>query len=871
MSTAQDSGRVYALLADGTTVEIREAGPEDFDAVLAMHEAMAPDNIYLRFFSYSPRSAETEARRICRDHDPDKPGSASLLALREGELVGVASYAGLIGHPRQAEVAFAVADHMHHKGIATLLLEHLVSLARSRQITEFTAETLTENTAMLKVFADAGLPVQRHYADEVFELTFPLPRDDGTALDIYLRAVAERESSADVASLRHIFAPESVVVIGASRRRDAIGRVIVENIRGGGYAGRLYTVNPRARQIDGDRCLASALDLPEPADLAVIAVPAPAVLGVAGQCGQRGVRSLVVITSGLDAAACADLLAVCRRHGMRLVGPDCFGVAVPGIGLDATFGASRPRPGVAGVMSQSGGIGIALAGQLSRLGVGISSFASVGSKLDVSGNDMLMWWEHDDATMLAVLYLESFGNPRKFARTARRVGATLPVLTVHAASNRQGSAADQALFEQAGVIATGSVGELTETAALLATQPVPAGRTVAIVSNAGGAGMLAADACTELGLTVHQPRGLTRRRLRTLLPGGTVTGPVDTTAAVSGEDFRRCLELLAADDGVDAMIALVLPTGATGDLITAIQDADVGVPLAAVALDQVEAVRLMPRSAGGQIPVYDVPEAAAVALAHAARYGAWRTGPHGQVPSLPDLRAADARALVTSFLHRDPSGGWLPSGQTADLLHCYGIRLVDAEPVGSEDEAVRAAAAVSGPVVLKAEMPGLVPGTDASAVELDLHTEAEVRAAYRRLADRFGRRLSKVLVQRMVTGGTEVKIGVTDDRVFGPLVVLGPGDHAARLTPLTDTNADALIRSIDASPRLLGQRGVPATDLDTLRELLLRVSRLADDLPEVTELDLSPVIARPHGVFAMDARIKVTPCPPQDPFLRRLR
>jgi acyl-CoA synthetase (NDP forming)/GNAT superfamily N-acetyltransferase len=834
MNTAQDTGLVYALLADGTTVEIREARPEDVDAVLAMHEAMAPDNIYLRFFSYSRRSAKTEARRICRN---PAPGNAALLALRDGELVGVACYARLIVNPAQAEVAFAVADHMHHKGIATLLLEHLVSLARSRNITTFTADTLTENAAMLKVFADAGLPVQRQFAGEVFELTFPLPRDeDGTALDTYLSAVAERESSADVASLRHVFAPESVVVIGASRRREAIGRVIVENIRGGGYAGRLYTVNPRARQIDGERCLDSVLDLPEPADLAVIAVPAPAVLGVAEQCGQRGVRSLVVITSGLDAAACADLLAVCRRHGMRLVGPDCFGVAVPGIGLDATFAASRLRPGVAGIMSQSGGVGVALASQLSRLGVGISSFASVGSKLDVSGNDMLMWWEHDDVTRLAVLYLESFGNPRKFARTARRVGAKMPVLTVSAGH----SATDQALFEQAGVIATGNFGELTETAALLAAQPVPAGRTVAIVSNVGGAGLLAAGACTELGLTVHQPHGLTRRRLRTLLPGGMVAGPVDTTAAISAEDFRRCLELLAADDGVDAMIALVQPTGANGDLMTAIQDADIHVPLAAVALDQAETVRLLPRPASsgadGQIPVYDIPQAAAAALAHAARYGAWRAEPHGQVPSFPDLRAADARALVTGFLHREPGGGWLPPDKTADLLHCYGIWLVDAEPAGSEDEAVRPAAAVSGPVVLKAEMPGLVPGT-------------------------------------------EMRIGVTDDRVFGPLVVFGLGGaatdvlagQAARLTPVTDTDADALIRSIDASPRLLGQRGVPATHLDTLRELLLRVSRLADDLPEVTELDLSPVIARPHRVFAMNARIKLAPCLPQDPFLRRLR
>jgi acyl-CoA synthetase (NDP forming) len=320
------------------------------------------------------------------------------------------------------------------------------------------------------------------------------------------------------------------------------------------------------------------------------------------------------------------------------------------------------------------------------------------------------------------------------------------------------------------------------------------------------------------------------------------------------------------------MIVLVQPTGATGDLITAIQDADIRVPLAAVALDQAETVRLMPRSAGdGQIPVYDVPDAAAAALAHAARYGAWRTEPHGQVPSFPDVRAADARALVTGFLHHEPGGGWLPPDTTADLLHCYGIWLVDAEPASSEDEAVKAAGAVSGPVVLKAEVPGLAPETGADAVELDLHTEAEVRAAYRRLADRFGHRLSRVLVRPMVTGGTEMKIGVTDDQVFGPLVTFGSSEHAARLTPLTDTDADALIRSVRAAPPLLGQRGVPVTDLETLRELLLRVSRLADDLPEVSELDLSPVIARPHGVFAMDARIKVAPCPPQDPFLRRLR
>ena len=815
MSMTQAAGQAYALLADGTTVEIRPADPADFDAVKAMHEAMSPDNTYLRFFNLSRLAAETEAKRICRD---SQPGRVALLALAAGKVVGCASYdtlSGPAGPGTTAEVAFAVADRMHHRGIATLLLEHLVSFAGTHQISAFTAETLSENTPMLKVFADAGLPVQRHYEDGVVEMTFPLPSEgDGIALDSYLNAVAERERHADAASLRHVLAPESVVVIGASRQRGTVGQAILDNIRTAGYAGRLYVVNPRARQVSGEHCLSSVLDLPEPADLGVIAVPAAAVLDVAEQCGQRGVRSLVVITSGLDAAACADLLAVCRRHGMRLIGPDCFGVAVPGIGLDATFAARHPQPGSVGLVMQSGGLGVALVDHLSRLGIGISSFASVGTKLDVSSNDLLMWWGQDGVTKLAVLYIESFGNPRKFARTARQVGASMPVLAVEAG---RPDARREALFEQAGVIATHTFGDLVETTALLASQPVPAGRTIAIVSNMGGAGLLAADACADLGLTVHRPHGLTSRRLRALIPDtGAAGGPVDTTAAISAESFRQCLELLAADDEVDAMIALVLPTAATGDLVTAIQRADVRVPLAAVVLDQPDSVRLLPRTDGaGQIPAYEYPEAAAAAMARAARYGAWRIEPRGQVPSFPDISAEDARALVRGFLRATPDGGWMPPDQTAELLGCYGVPLAEPTSTDTEDEA----------------------------------------------------------------DGTEVIIGVTDDHVFGPLVVFGLGgaateiraDHSARLTPLTDTDADQLIGSIRSAPLLSGRRGQPTADLGALRNLLLRVSRLADDLPEVTELGLNPVIARPDGAFVVDARIKVTPVQRQDPFLRKLR
>jgi acyl-CoA synthetase (NDP forming)/GNAT superfamily N-acetyltransferase len=886
MSMAQAAGKTYALLADGSMIEIRPAGPADFDAVKAMHEAMSPDNTYMRFFNFSRNAAETEARRICRE---PRPGHAALLALSAGQVAGVASYdtAGEPAAPHNvAEVAFAVADRMHHRGIATLLLEHLVSLARSQQVSVFTAQTLPENIPMLKVFAGAGLPVQRHYEDGVMELTIPLPsQGGGTALDSYLNAVAERERSAEVASLRHVLAPESVVVIGASRRRGTVGRAILDNIRTGGYSGRLYVVNPRARQIGGEHCLAKPSDLPEPADMAVIAVPAAAVLDVAQQCGQRGVRSLVVITSGLDAAACADLLAVCRRYGMRLVGPNCFGVAVPGIGLDATFAARHPQPGAAGLVMQSGGLGFAMVDQLSRLGIGISSFASVGNKLDVSSNDMLMWWEHDGVTKLAVLYIEAFGNPRKFARTARRVGASMPILAVQAArSGAEEGGRARALFEQAGIITAPGFGALVETTTLLATQPVPEGETVAIVSNVGSAGALAADACTALGLTVHRPHGLTSRRLRTLVPdNGAVGGPIDTTVAISAEGYRQCLELLAADDEVDALIALALPTAATGDLVAAIQQAQVGVPIAAVVLNQPDSVRLIPHTADDgstvQIPAYGYPEAAAGAVARAARYGAWRTEPRGQVPSFPDVRTEDAHTLVRGFLHATLGGGWMPPDKTAELLRCYGVPLAELTPARSEEDAVRAFAAAARPVVLKADVPGLAHKTEAGAVELDLRTQADVRSAYRRLSDRFGERMSQVLVQRMIAGGTEVAVGVADDRMFGSLVVFGLGgvatdvlaDHAARLTPLTDTDADKLIHSIRSAPLLLGQRGGVAVDLVALRDLLLRTSRLADDLPEVTELDLNPVIARPDGVFVVDARINVRPYQPQDPFLRKLR
>ncbi len=890
MTALAEAGRSYALLADGTTLTIRPAGPGDYGHVKRLHEAMSPENLYFRFFSASRAAAGQEARRVCREAGPDH---GALLGLLGDELAGVTSYELTTGL-QVAEIALAVADGMHGRGIATLLLEHLVSLARASGVNLFTAAVLPGNSAVLQVLADAGLSVRRRYGNGTVELSIPIPQNAALGeASAYLDAVAGREERANVASLEPLLAPRSAVVIGPGRRPGSIGRTILLNIRGAGFAGALYAVSAHVGDIEGIPCVPSVAALPEAPDLAVVAVPAARVLDVAHECGKRGARSLVVITSGLNPAQESGLLEASRRGGMRLVGPNCFGVAVPGIGLEATFAVRHPSPGKTGLVVQSGGVGAALVEQFSRLGIGTSSFASVGDMLDVSGNDMLMWWEADNTTELAVLYLESFGEPRRFARTARRVSTKIPLLTVHAGRSAPGQRAAashtaaaaaplitrQALFEQAGIIATTSFGELLDAAALIASQPVPAGSVVSIVSNGGGAGVLAADACAEAGLAVATTGPETRNRLREVLPAGSALGgPVDTTAAVTPEAFREALHIAAGEDGVHALIALVVQH-APVNLIPVLTAGRLPVPVAAVVLDQPEAVRLLHGSGTGPaVPAYAYPEAAARALARAARYGSWRSRPAGTVPEIADLRVADARSIVGSFLARMPGGGWLSAREADDLLRCYGIPMVEFRRAGDADAAVNAAADLGGRVVIKADVPGLLHKTGAGAVELDLRGADEVRGAMSRLQDKFAGRLSGVLVEPMITGGIETIVGVVQEPVFGPVVVFGLGgvatetlgDHVARLAPLTSADADDLIHSIRAAPALLGHRGQPAADIAALRDTLLRVSQLADHLPQIAELDLNPVIAGPDGVTAVDARIRVTSHRMADPYLRQL-
>ncbi|WP_405905367.1 MULTISPECIES: GNAT family N-acetyltransferase [unclassified Streptomyces] len=897
--TDDERGRptVHALLSDGTTTRIRPVGPGDHEQLQGLYEEMSPENLRLRFFAASRRSAAMAADRACA---PPRPGYRALLAETKGQVIGLAEYEAGEDDAESAEISIAVAEGLHHRGVGTLLVEHLVSAARAGGITSFTADALAENHEVLQLFADLGLRTARHFEGPEVRCTIELAEDE-----TYLSAVETRGRAADVASLEPLLRPDAVAVVGAGRRPGSVGRAILHHLRQGGFTRRLFAVNPSVTSILGVPSYPSVGALPRTPDLAVVAVPAAAVPATAEECGKAGVRALLVVSAGLDGAQAQALMVACRTYGMRLVGPNCLGISNtdPEFSLDATFAADHPRPGTAGVAVQSGGVGIALLDGLSRLGIGVSSFASLGDKYDVSGNDMLQWWEGDERTDLALLHLESFGNPRAFSRTARRVTRRMPVLTVdagrtdagrRAAASHTAAAATrtmtrEALFSQAGITATRSVGELLETAALLHSQPLPAGSRVAIVTNAGGAGVLAADACAEAGLVLPPLTPELIGDLLAVMPDGAAAGnPVDASAAVTEEQLRSCVDRILRHPGIDAVLLALVPTAvaaATGDdLVRALTDGPGRRPrsLAVIRLEQDLPVKLLPARDGGAIPSYAEPGAAARALAHAARRAAWLSRPPGTIPDLAGVDTPRAHTVAETYLAAHPDGGWLDPRTCAELLACYGIPQLPWAWAETENDAVIAAERLRGPddrVVMKAHWPGLLHKTEQHAVYLDLQGDSQVRAAFRDFETRFAGLMTGVVVQPLAARGTELFAGVVQDEVFGPLVLFGLGgtatevlaDHAARLAPLTDHDVHDLITAPRCAPLLFGAHGSGPVDLAGLEQLLLRLSRMATDLPQLAEADFNPVLATPGAVIVLDARVRLLPRRPQDPYLRRLR
>ncbi|MEV8098528.1 GNAT family N-acetyltransferase [Kitasatospora sp. NPDC085879] len=891
-----------ALLTDGTTVLVRPVEAGDRAAVLELHEhGMSDTSRRMRFLGASRVAPQMVADRLC---GPGRSGVLALGAWADGRLVGEADCEATAPGSGSAELAMAVADAWHHRGVGTLLVEHLVHAARKRGIREFVADTLAGNRSVHRVFSDLGLPVHRHLDHGEIRVRVPLDEDD----EGYLRAVDERGRTADLASLAALLRPRTVAVVGASRRTGSVGRTILLKIRRGGFTGPLWAVNPHTGVIAGEPAYPGIAELPGVPDLAVLAVPPAAVPGAAEDCGRAGTKALVVLTSGLDAAQARRLMHSCRRHSMRLVGPNSLGIAQtdPQIRLDAEFGGAFPLPGTAGVAVQSGGVGIALLERLAWLGIGVSTFVSLGDKYDVSGNDLLQWWESDGRTDLALLHLESFGSPRAFARTARRVTRTLPVLTVDAGrsdAGRRGAASHTAaaatptvtretLFRQAGITAAHSVAELVEAAALLHTQPLPDGRgRVAVVSNAGGIGILAADACAEAGLQLPPLPADTVAELRDLLPAGAGTAnPVDTTAAVGPAELRACLDALARADTVDALLVCLVPTALVQD------DADQPLhallhgpgrrhlPVAAVLLDQEVPVQYRTCADGGRLPSYADPAAAARALAHARDRARWLAEPPSAPAAPPAADTDRARRLIDAFLTTHPDGGWLDPETAADLLDCYRLPLTASIRARSEHEAVLAGRTLrplghEGRVAAKAYWPGQVHKSAEGAVRLGIGSDTDARECYRDFRARFGDRMAGLVVQPMAAPGLELLVGAVQDEVFGPLVLLGLGgtatdvlgDRTARLAPLTERDVETMPADLRAAPLILGRPGAPETDLAALRRVLAGVSALAWDQPQAVEVDLNPLIARPDGVVCVDARIRVEPRPSFDPYLRRLR
>lgn len=889
------------VLSDGGTARIRPSRPDDEPALLALYGRLSDESIYLRFFSPVPRPTAVQLERITSIDYVDH--MVLVVELRD-EILAVARYDRI--EADAAEVAFAVADDQQRRGLATMLLEHLAGIARANGISTFWADTLPGNSKMLNVFSDAGWKAESHFEHGTVRVRFAIAPTPAS-----LGVVAARESRAESASIARLLAPRSIAVIGASRRPGKIGHELFRNLLEYGFEGPVYPVHETAASVAGVRAYPSVLDVPDAVDLAVVVVPAAEVPEIARQCAAKGVLGMVVISAGFaevgpeGKAAERELVASARRNGMRIIGPNCFGVlnTADGVRMNATFAPGRPVAGNVAFLSQSGGLGIEIMSRAGDLGIGISQFISVGNKADVSGNDLLQYWADDTQTEVILLYLESFGNPAKFARLARNVARTKPIVAVKSGRTAAGSRAASshtaalaapdvavdALFRQAGVIRVDTLDELLSTAMVLAHQPLPQGRRVAIVSNAGGPGILAADACAGARLEVAELDATAQDALRKIaVSDASVRNPVDLVAGATAAQYEEALRIVLADAAIDAVLVIFVPPLVTSaeDVARAIvraSDAAGDKPIVSCFLGQSGVPDALRGTDGRRtIPSYAFPESAAHALARGADLADWRRRPPGHVPTLDDTDVPRARALVADALAAAPKGAWLGPVAATGVLECFGIPVLAVREVADAEAAGRAARELGFPVVLKASAPGLVHKSDVGGVALGLRDEQSVIDAFGAMSKSVGAAMTGAIVQPMVGGGAgvEVLVGITHDPSFGPLVLFGLGgitaellaDRALRLVPVTDQDASELVRSLRGSQLFFGYRGRAPVDVAALEDLILRVGALADEIPEIAEMDLNPVVASEEGVVAIDVKIRVVSPGARMPVdMRRMR
>ncbi len=865
------------ILRDGGTLRLQPPIASDADAVLDLLAGLSERSLYLRFHG----TPTVRSQLVEPFLDPDWLDRGALIGSLADEagarhIVALASYARL-RDPLAAEVAFVVADAHQGRGIGTRLLEQLAARAAGVGIERFVAEVVPENRPMLHVFEDAGFEVSRMLESGTVEVEFPIePTEE------YLAHVDERDHLAVVASLRPFFAASSLVVVGASTRKDSIGGLLFRNVLAAEFTGAAYPVNRSGESVGGVKGYASVDELPETPDLAVICLPGAHVLPAAEAVLRRGVPALCVISAGFAETGREGLererklVELVRSHGARLIGPNCLGLAVAAQRLNATFGPRALPPGTIGFSSQSGALGLALLETAKARNLGLSAFVSIGNKADVSSNDLLEYWEDDPETNLILLYLESFGNPRRFGRIARRVARRKPILAMKSGTTSSGAraasshtaalagseAAVDALFQQAGVLRAETLEELIDAAALLSTQPLPAGRRVAVLTNAGGLGILAADACDAEGLALTELSAATTERLAHFLPAeASLANPVDMLGSATAESYESAVPALLADPLVDALIVLFVPpvTAGAEEVAAAVlraveQVGDLDKPVLAAILS----AEGTPTSLQGTSSVADFPypESAARALGLAAGRAEWLRRPAGSVSAVEGIDAKAGRAVVERILV-ETDERWLTANELRAILEAYGIPFVQERSAATVEDGITAARELGFPVVVKTAEAG-AHKTETGGIALGLGDEEAVREALERIG-------TPALVQPMIEGGAELLAGIVQDPTFGPLVAFGPGGIFAeligeagfRIAPLTDQDASELVHSSKAGRLVAGYRGSPAADDDSLEELLHRLSRLGEDLPELAELDLNPVLARPDGCLAVDARARV--------------
>jgi acyl-CoA synthetase (NDP forming)/GNAT superfamily N-acetyltransferase len=863
-------------LADGGTVHVRPIVPADSDLIVDFHSRQSPESIYFRYFSPRPTLTERDLERFTNVDYIDRMAFVGIIA---GQLVGIARYDRQPGR-RDAEVAFFTDDAHAGRGIATVLLEYLAAAARDAGVTGFTATVLPQNRRMLSVFKQAGFAVTSHFADGVIEVELAIEPTEAA-----LAAMDARAAASEARSVERILVPKSVAVVGASRRKGTLGHAVFRRLIEAGFDGPVYPVNPEADHVGSVRAYPSVLDVPDDIDLAVLVVPADQVPDVVEDCARKRVRGLVVISAGFaesgpeGAEEEQRLVDRVRSLGLRMVGPNTMGVinTAPGVRLHASFTEVMPAPGRIGVLSQSGTIGAAVLDELGRHGLGVSTFVAAGNKADVSGNDLLQYWEQDERTDVVLLYLESFGNPRNFARIARRVAIHTPIvavkpnrvtpLTGDGATDGGGLAMD-ALLGQTGVIRVETLEQLVDAARVLANQPLPRGRRVALVSNFWGPAVLTADACIAAGLELPPLSAETAGRLReTLRPGARVTNPVELTSEAGSKEYGATMAALIDDPDIDAVVALYAPTipDRTGEIARAVAGA-----ASAQAQTTVLASFLGPHPPGaldglGPVPAFAFPEAAAIALGRICRYAIWRNRPAGAVPEVDPTEGVAARAIAAAALDGREGSVLLDPIAACGLLATHGIDAVRQRLVDGVDDAIAAAAEIGYPVALKA--PGLPrpAKTEAGGVAVDVHGDDELRHAFARMAELHGDAMRPALLQAMGRSGTDVELVVRQHPTFGSVLSLGPAGTGAvepRVVPLTDIDAERLVDGID---------GLDPDASACLAELVLRLSALAVAVPELVEVRLDPVLVSTTGAVPTDLHVRLEHWTRQsDPLVRRL-